>query len=460
MSMADYSLRITEQRRFFASGKARSLAFRLAALKDLKGAIERHEQALCEALAADLGKPPMEAVIAETTVTIREIDHVCRHLKHWAAPQKVSTSLLNFPASAAISPEPLGVALIIGPWNYPLQLMLSPLVGALAAGNCALLKPSELAPHTAAAVSRLVAEVFDPRHVAVATGGPEVVQALLQERFDSIFFTGSARVARLVMAAAARHLTPVTLELGGKSPAIVDADADLAVAARRILWGKCFNAGQTCVAPDYLLVHVDVKEELLRRMTEQITAFFGADPQQSPDFARIINPTHFARLIAYLNDGKIVAGGQHDASACYLAPTILDHVFWDAPVMQEEIFGPILPVMTFTDEDDLAAQVARHPTPLALYYFSRDPVKQRRITARIPFGGGCVNDTLVHLVEHKLPFGGVGSSGLGRYHGRASFETFSHRKGVLNRGTWFDLPLRYPPYAGKLTWLKRLFRWF
>lgn len=458
--MVDYAVRIAAQRRFFESGRTRNLASRIAALQELKAAIVRQEQALCEALAADLGKPPLEAAIAETAVVIREIDHACRHLRQWAAPQKVKTSLLNFPARAAIRPEPLGVALVIGPWNYPLQLMFGPLIGALAAGNCALLKPSELASHTAAAVSRLVAEIFDPRHVAVATGGPEVVQALLRERFDSIFFTGSARVARLVMAAAARHLTPVTLELGGKSPAIVDADADLAVAAKRILWGKCFNAGQTCVAPDYLLVHANVKDELLRRMTGQITEFFGPDPRQSPDFARIINRAHFERLVAYLGEGDIVAGGQHDAAERYLAPTILDRVSREAAVMQEEIFGPILPVMTFSDEDDLVEQVARHPTPLALYYFSCDPEKQRRIPARIPFGGGCVNDTLVHLVEHNLPFGGVGSSGLGRYHGRASFETFSHRKGVLNRGTWFDLPLRYPPYAGKLTRLKQLFRWF
>ncbi len=456
--MKEPSARIAEQRRFFQSGRTRSLAFRLALLNALKSAVERNEQLLCEALAKDLGKPQLEATIAETAVVIREIDHVCRNLKAWAAPQKVRTSLLNFPATAAIRPEPLGTALIIAPWNYPLQLMLSPLIGAVAAGNCALLKPSEYAPHTAAALDRLIGEVFDPRHVAVATGGPEVVQALLQERFDSIFFTGSARVARLVMAAAARHLTPVTLELGGKSPAIVDADADLAVAAKRILWGKCFNAGQTCVAPDYLLAHADVKEGLLQRMTALLTEFYGPDPRQSPDYARIVNPAHFERLVAYLGDGEIVAGGQHDAAERYLAPTILDRVSWEAPIMQEEIFGPILPVVTFTDEDELAEQVSRHATPLALYYFSRDREKQRRIPARIAFGGGCVNDTLVHLVEHNLPFGGVGNSGLGRYHGKASFDTFSHRKGVLNRGTWFDLPLRYPPYAGKLARLKQLFR--
>ena len=458
--MKNPSARIAELRRYFQGGKTRSLAARAALLRELKDAVIRNEPLLCEALAADLGKPRLEATIAETAVIVREIDHICRHLQQWAAPQKVKTSLLNFPARAAIRPEPLGVALIIAPWNYPLQLILSPLIGAIAAGNCALLKPSELAPHTAAALERLVAEVFDPRQVAVVTGGPEVVQALLQERFDSIFFTGSARVARQVMAAAARHLTPVTLELGGKSPAIVDADADLAVAAKRIIWGKCFNAGQTCVAPDYLLVHADVKEELLRLMIAQLTEFFGADPRQSPDFARIVNAAHFERLVAYLGDGTVLAGGQHDADQRYLAPTLLDRVSWEAPVMQDEIFGPILPVMTFTGEDDLAELVARHPAPLALYYFSSDPAKQQRIPARIPFGGGCVNDTLVHLVEHNLPFGGVGNSGLGRYHGKASFDTFSHRKGLLYRGTWFDLPLRYPPYTGKLARLKQLFRWF
>lgn len=458
--MAEISALLERQRACFRSGKTRDVAFRINSLQKLKQAIEANEQALCAALAEDLGKPELEAVISETAMVIREIEFLCRHLRRWAAPQRVRSSLLNFPSRGTVSCEPLGVALIIGPWNYPVQLVLSPLVGALAAGNCALLKPSELAVHTSAVVSRIIAETFDPDHVCVVEGGPEVSQALLEQRFDIVFFTGSTRVGRLVMQAAARHLTPVLLELGGKSPAIVDADANLAIAARRIVWGKFFNAGQTCVAPDYLLVHADVKQALLDRMVTQIGEFYGPDPKLSPDYARIINAAHFERLAGYLADGEIVAGGEADRSRRYLAPTILDGVSWDASVMQEEIFGPILPVLSFTEQEDVVELVERHATPLALYYFSQNTDKQRRIMTARAFGGGCINDTIVHLTEHHLPFGGVGTSGQGRYHGKASFEAFSHRKSVLQRGTWLDLPLRYPPYAGKLRWIKALFKWF
>lgn len=457
--MVEVSPLLEQQRAFFKTGKTRDIAFRIDSLQKLKQAIEANEQELCAALAADLGKPELEATISETAIVIREIEFVCRHLQHWAAPQRVRSSLLNYPSKGAVYHEPLGLALIIGPWNYPAQLIFSPLIGALAAGNCALLKPSELAVHTSAIVSRIVTETFDPDHVVVMEGGVEISQALLEQHFDMIFFTGSTRVGRLVMQAAARHLTPVILELGGKSPAIVDADADLKVAAKRIVWGKFFNAGQTCVAPDYLLVHADVKQTLLDLMVTQISEFYGSEPKQSSDYGRIINDAHFERLANYLQDGEIVAGGEVDRSKRYMAPTILDGVSWQTQIMQEEIFGPILPVLSFTDEDDVIELVGRHEKPLALYYFSQNTEKQRRVMASA-FGGGCINDTIIHLTEHHLPFGGVGSSGQGSYHGKASFEAFSHRKSVLKRGTWLDLPLRYPPYAGKLKWLKKLFAWF
>jgi aldehyde dehydrogenase (NAD+) len=458
--MVEITSLLESQRAFFRSGKTRDIPFRIGSLQKLKQAIAANEQEICAALARDLGKPEFEAVISETAFVIREIEFNCRHLRRWAAPQRVKSSLLNYPSTATVSSEPLGIALIVGPWNYPVQLIFSPLVAALAAGNCALLKPSELAVHTSAVVNRLISEAFDPDHVCVVEGGPEISQRLLEKRFDVIFFTGSTRVGRLVMQAASRYLTPVILELGGKSPAIVDVDADLDIAARRIVWGKFFNAGQTCVAPDYLLVHIDVKAALLERMVAQISQFYGADPKLSPDYARIINEANVTRLAAYLADGEIVTGGHVDSAERYLAPTLLDGVSWQAPVMQEEIFGPILPVLSFSGQDDVVELVGRHAPPLALYYFSRDSEKQRRIMAAQAFGGGCINDTIVHLSEHYLPFGGVGTSGLGRYHGKAGFEAFSHCKSVLRRGTWLDLPLRYPPYSGKLKWLKTLFKWF
>jgi aldehyde dehydrogenase (NAD+) len=458
--MVDITSLLERQRTFFRSGKTRDISFRIGSLQKLKQTIAANEQEICAALARDLGKPELEAVIAETAFVIREIEFNCRHLRRWTTPQRVKSSLLNYPSTASVTSEPLGIALIVGPWNYPAQLIFSPLVAALAAGNCALLKPSELAVHTSAVVSRLISEAFEPDHVCVVQGGPEISQRLLEQRFDVIFFTGSTRVGRLVMQAAAQHLTPVILELGGKSPAIVDIDADLDIAARRIVWGKFFNAGQTCVAPDYLLVHIDVKAALLEKMVAQISQFYGPDPKLSPDYGRIINEANVSRLAAYLADGKIVTGGHVDRAERYLAPTLLDGVSWQAPMMQEEIFGPILPVLSFTAQDDVVELVRHHASPLALYYFSRDSVKQRRIMAAQAFGGGCINDTIVHLSEHHLPFGGVGTSGLGRYHGKAGFEAFSHGKSVLRRGTWLDLPLRYPPYSGKLKWLKTLFKWF
>ncbi|HEY4651179.1 MAG TPA: aldehyde dehydrogenase family protein, partial [Pontibacter sp.] len=352
-----------------------------------------------------------------------------------------------------------GVALIISPWNYPLNLLLTPLIGAMAAGNCAILKPSEIAAHTAAVISRLITDNFDERYLAVVEGGVQTSQQLLAQRFDYIFFTGSTAIGRVVMRAAAEHLTPVTLELGGKSPAIVAMDADLELAARRIAWGKFLNAGQTCVAPDYVLVQEDAKEEFIQHLNHCITEFYGQNPAASPDFARIINDQHFARLSAMLTQQHIRIGGQTDAATRYIAPTVLDNVTWEHKAMQEEIFGPILPVLSFEVLDEAIRMVNQHEKPLALYFFSASKDMQNRILREVTFGGGCINDTISHLANPNLPFGGVGSSGLGSYHGMASFNVFSHQKSVLHRGTWLDIPLRYPPYRNKLKSLRKFFRW-
>lgn len=355
-------------------------------------------------------------------------------------------------------PEPYGVVLVLGPWNYPFQLLFSPLVGALAAGNCACLKPSELAPQTSRAVARLVATVFDPGHVSVVEGDAAISRALLGERFDYIFFTGSGRVGREVMKAAARHLTPVTLELGGKNPCLVFADARMDVAARRILWGKCLNAGQTCVAPDHVLVQAGARDRLVDALGRALREFFGNDPKKSPDYARIINRAHFDRLSAYLGDGRIALGGEHDAGALYLSPTVLLDVATESAVMQEEIFGPVLPILEFHETDEMLDRLSGQPKPLALYAFTEDKDLQDRIVAETSSGGVCINDTITHIMTRELPFGGVGDSGMGSYHGKATFDCFTRYRSVLRRGTRSDPRFRYPPYSVSLKMLKRASR--
>jgi len=396
--------------------------------------------------------------MAEIGFLYTEIRHAVRHLRRWMQPRRVPTPLAIQPAVSWIQPEPYGQVLIIGPWNYPVQLLLAPLVGAIAAGNCAVLKPSELAPRTSEVVAGLIARTFPPEFVTVVTGGVEVAQELLSRRWDYIFFTGSTAVGRMVARAAAERLTPYTLELGGKSPCIVTADADLDLAARRIVWGKFFNAGQTCVAPDYLLVERPVMQSLLERLKGCIQRFFGPDPAASPDYARIVNQRHFDRLAGYLRNGQVAAGGQTDRDRLYIAPTLLVDVDWNAPVMQEEIFGPILPVLPFDDLEEVIGRLRQRPRPLALYLFTRSATVRDRVFGSLSFGGGCVNDTLVHLSNPHLPFGGVGESGTGAYHGRFSFETFSHRKAVLQSLPLGDPMVRYQPYGRKLWLIRKVMR--
>lgn len=455
----DFAPVIARQRGFFQTGATRPLEFRREQLRKLERAIESREAQIGEALHADLRKSPHEAFATEIGLVLSELRHAARHLATWMKPQRRRTPLMAWPGRSFIQPEPYGVALIIGPWNYPLQLLLSPLVGALAAGNCAVLKPSELAPRTAAVVDEIIRGTFAAELVTVVQGEREVAEALLRARFDTLFFTGSTPVGRAVMAAAAKHLTPVTLELGGKSPCIVCADAPLETTARRIAWGKFMNAGQTCVAPDFVLVDRRVRDGLIAAIGQALREFYGENPQRSPDYSRIVNRRHFDRLLAYVAGGHIAHGGQHDVNDLYLAPTILTGVAWDEPVMQEEIFGPVLPVLEFDKLDEALAMLRGRPTPLALYLFTQDHAAQERVLAETRSGGVCLNDVVVHMVGKEMPFGGLGESGMGAYHGRASFDCFSHRRAVLRRSFAFDAKLRYPPPHISLASLRRAYRY-
>jgi aldehyde dehydrogenase (NAD+) len=450
---------IEQLRQSVTDGITRPLAWRLQQLERLAKALEEHSDAVLEALADDLGKPAVEAYF--DLVAVRNELRLCRRqLRRWMQPQRVGMPLTLLPGQAEVIQEPLGCVLIIGPWNYPFQLCVKPLVSALAAGNTAVLKPSEHAPATAALISRLIASAFPDGTVQVVQGDGAVAEALLQERFDHILFTGGERVGRLVMAAAARHLTPVTLELGGKSPAVVLSDADLTVTARRLVWGKSLNAGQTCIAPDYLLVQRPVLEPLLTLLGQRIEHCFGADPLQSPDLARIINPAQYARLSTLLEGarerGQILHGGQCNAEARRIAPTLIRVEDLDDPLMQEELFGPLLPVLAVDDLDEAIQRINRRPKPLALYLFSGDRRQQRRLLAHTSSGGVGFNDVVLQAGVPELPFGGVGASGMGAYHGKAGFDTFSHRRSVLRRPFRLDAPFRYPPYAGRLPLVRRL----
>jgi len=441
----------------FDSGKIRPEDWRRGQLHRLKAMIEDNEGAILDALHADLGKSGFEGRLTETGTVLAEIGHVLKHLSSWMRPGRVWTPLTNQPGRSMTRPEPLGVVLIIAPWNYPFNLLATPLIGAIAAGNCAVLKPSEISAHTSRVLARLIPDYMDPEAIRVVEGAAETATELLNERFDHIFFTGGENVGRIVMTAAAKHLTPVTLELGGKSPAIVDEDCDLALAARRVAWGKFLNAGQTCIAPDYVLVQEKAAPAFVAGLKTAITDFFGEDPKLSPDYPRLVSDRHFARVRDLIAGGEIAAGGETDPDSRYIAPTVLTGVDPQSPVMREEIFGPVLPVLTYRTIEEAISFVTARPKPLALYLFSNSRTVRQKVLDETSSGGVCINDVVMHLAVPELPFGGVGPSGMGAYHGRASFDTFSHQKSVLVKSEWFDLPLRYAPFSKtKMKWLKRL----
>jgi aldehyde dehydrogenase (NAD+) len=450
---------VQRQREYFGSGITKNVSWRMQKLQALKWSLLLEKELVFDALKSDLSKSYFEAFATELSFVIQELDHAIKNIRRWARPKRVATPLAHHPAKTFIYPEPYGIALIIGPWNYPFQLMIAPLIPAIAAGNCAILKPSELAPRTSAVLTKLISGCFDPTHVAVVEGGPEETQVLLKEKFDYIFFTGGNRIGQIVMEAAAKNLTPLTLELGGKSPAIVDWDADIEIAAKRITWGKFINTGQTCIAPDHVLVHKSAKKELVDAMKSEIESFYGKDPMKSPDYGRIINEGHFDRLSHYIKEGHVVVGGQVNREERYMAPTILDEVSRESTVMKEEIFGPILPVLEYERLEDVISDLRGREKPLALYFFSKSRDKQKKVLRDTSSGGVAINNVVVQITPRELPFGGVGYSGMGKYHGKAGFDTFSNSKGVYRQRWLIDVPLKYPPYGERLRWMKGFFRW-
>lgn len=447
--MEEMETLVNNQRSFFLNGNTIEYSIRKEKLQLLKEMLKSYETDIYDALKIDLNKSEHETLTTELGILYTEIDFAIKHLQEWMAPEKVSAPLTHRGTKNYIFKEPYGVCLIISPWNYPLQLALTPLIGAIAAGNCAIIKPSEHAKATSIILEEMIKETFDSSYVTVVQGDKEVSQKLLQQRFDYIFFTGSTSVGKMIMKEASKNLTPVTLELGGKSPVIVDEDASIQLAAKRIVWGKYTNAGQTCVAPDFLYVHDKVKFKLLKEMKKQIKSFYGKAPLKNKDYIQIINQKHFDRLENYLHSGSILHGGNVDREYLMIEPTILDKVSWEDEMMQEEIFGPILPVFTFHDTEDAMERLKPLEKPLALYYFGENQKTQQQVIQYLSFGGGSINDTLYHLANPHLPFGGVGSSGMGSYHGKYSFDTFSHSKSILKQTTKFDLPFRYP--GGKLS---------
>jgi aldehyde dehydrogenase (NAD+) len=448
---------LTAMRHYFESGITKPYAFRKQQLLALKNAVIKYEQEIYEALYADLKKSKEECWVTENGFLLAELKDALRHLKQWMEPEPVSTNLLNMPSSSYVLQEPLGVVLIIGPWNYPFQLLLTPLLGAIAAGNCVVLKPSEFAPATAAVMQKIIKSSFPEEYILYVPGdGATVIPAMMQHfTFDHVFYTGSTAVGKIIYKMAAERLVPATLELGGKSPCIVEADANINIAAKRIAMTKFSNAGQMCVAPDYILVHHSKKEALLNALTEKIKQFFGNEPENSANYGKLINAKQFDRVISYLSQGKIVHGGRYNRETLFIEPTLLEHVSIDMPVMTEEIFGPVLPVIGFDTAEEAKAVIARNPNPLAFYVFTSDSDKEKYWLDAIPAGGACVNNTSWHLTNPALPFGGRGFSGTGAYHGKYSFETFSHKKAVMKTPTWFDPFIKYPPLNGRL----KLFKW-
>ncbi|MCR4939052.1 MAG: aldehyde dehydrogenase [Treponemataceae bacterium] len=453
--MSDIVSIMEKQRDFFRKGGTIYIDYRKKQLRSLLSAIERHESEILAALHEDLNKSSFEGYITEVSIVKDEIKYTLKHLSKWARPKRVKTPITLFPGKSYRYREPYGITLVMAPWNYPFQLTLAPLVGSISGGNCTVLKPSNYSPATSAIIRKIMAECFSEEYVAVIEGGREANQTLLQQKFDYIFFTGGVTVGKLVMEAASKNLTPVSLELGGKSPCIVDKTADIDLTAKRIMWGKFVNAGQTCVAPDYILVETAVKDELMAAMKKWLVKFHGEKPLEDPELPKIITQKHFERLSALVDgknvaNGKVAFGGSRNPATRQIEPTLLDSPTPDSPVMSEEIFGPVMPVIPVCNMNEAIEYVLSRPKPLALYYFTRDKKSEKYVIANVPYGGGCINDTLIHLATPHMPFGGVGNSGMGHYHGKESFTSFTHEKSVLKRGAWPDVPLRYQPYGDKL----------
>ncbi|MEH6890156.1 aldehyde dehydrogenase [Bacillus sp. JJ864] len=449
---------VERQKSYFYSGKTRGIDERKKQLRALYESIQRYESEIFEALKLDLNKSEHESYTTEIGYTLKEISFMIKNLSKWSKPKRVKTAMTHIGSKGKIIPEPYGVTLVIAPWNYPFQLAVAPLVGAIAAGNTVVLKPSELTPNVSSILAKMLTELFPPEVVAVIEGDAQVSTALLKEPFDYIFFTGSVGVGKIVMEAAAKQLTPLTLELGGKSPCIVHKDAKLDVTARRIVWGKFLNAGQTCVAPDYVYVHSSIKDQFIEAMKKAVHEQYGEKPLQNEKYVRIVSGRHFERLCSFLRDGQAVVGGNYDQDKLLIEPTVLTDVSWNDTVMEDEIFGPILPLLEYENIEDVIATVQRHPKPLALYVFSEARDVQKQVTQSISYGGGCINDVVYHLATPYLPFGGVGQSGLGSYHGEQSFQTFSHYKSILSQSTAFDMKIRYSSTKSALKFIRKLLK--
>lgn len=456
MDTTNFKNKAEQQKAYFLSGATRNVEHRIEKLKCLKEAIRKHEKDIFDALDADIGKPAFESYASEIGFLYDEINFALKRIRSWVKRERAATPILHFPSSSYIQYEPKGVALIIGAWNYPVQLILNPLIAAIAAGNCAVVKPSEFSPASAAVVETIIRECFATEHVFTAQGeGHDVIPMMMSKfRFDHIFYTGGVSVAKKIASEAAKELIPVTLELGGKSPCIIDESCDLEVAAKRTVWGKFFNAGQTCISPDYVLVHKNIKTEFTWLLLKTLHETYGNDPSHGIDMARIIDDRHFSRLEKLLTGGKILYGGKTEKDKLFIQPTLIEITDLEHPLMAEEIFGPILPVLEFDSIDQAISMVRRHPYPLSLYVFTKNRQHEKRIITELQFGNGAVNNTLVHYANPNLPFGGVEYSGLGAYHGKSGFEIFSHRKSITRSGTWLDIPIKYPPYKGKLKWIR------
>lgn len=436
-----------------------SVEKRKALLKKLLVSIQKRESEIWNALQKDFGKPTFEGFLTETNYVISDLKYTISHLKSWSKPKRVWPSILNLPSSEFIYKEPYGRVLIISPWNYPFQLAISPLVAAIAAGNSVVVKPSELTFHTSQIITKIVEDVFDVNEAVVVHGGAEFTQTLLAQLWDYIFFTGSVAVGKIVAEAAAKNLTPITLELGGKNPCIIGEGADLKIAAKRIVWGKFVNAGQTCIAPDYILIQAKEKYNFVELLKQEIILAYGENPQESKDLASIVNARHWKRLTELIDPTKVIFGGQTDEFQNYISPTIIDEPELESQLMKDEIFGPLLPIISYHDENDLHKIIRRYEKPLALYVFSNDKRWAEKIITTFSFGGGCINDCMIQFVNKRLPFGGVGHSGIGAYHGKLGFDTFSHHKAIVKKPTWGDNPIRYAPYKNKLKWVKKIMNW-